>query len=119
MSVIDTSNAEHYQWGGGCDGWHLVQQAGLSVIEERVPPGGAEARHAHARARQFFYVLDGALTIEVDGIVHRLVARQGLEIAPTLPHLVANRGDVDARFLVVSQPPSHDDRVPVPLTESC
>ncbi|MBM3116867.1 cupin domain-containing protein [Jeongeupia naejangsanensis] len=119
MRVIDTSNAEHYRWGDACDGWHLVKQTGLSVIEERVPPGGSEVRHAHARARQFFYVLAGELAIEVDGVTHRVTAGQGLDIAPTQAHQVCNRGDIDARFLVVSQPPSHNDRIPAPHTESC
>ncbi|BCL75974.1 hypothetical protein JHS3_17100 [Jeongeupia sp. HS-3] len=119
MSVIDTGSAEHYRWGGVCDGWHLVKQPGLSVIEERVPPGGSETRHAHARARQFFYVLAGELAIEVDGITHRVAAGQGLEIAPAHAHQLANSGGTDARFLVVSQPASHNDRLPAPLNMSC
>ncbi|GHD68622.1 cupin domain-containing protein [Jeongeupia chitinilytica] len=119
MSVIDTTTAEHYRWGGVCDGWHLVRQAGLSVIEERVPPGGSEVRHAHTQATQFFYVLAGELAIEVDGIEHHVTAGQGLEIAPMQAHQVANLGEIDARFLVVSQPPSHNDRIPAPHTVSC
>ncbi|AOY00153.1 cupin domain-containing protein [Jeongeupia sp. USM3] len=118
MNVIDTSTAEHYRWGGTNDGWHLVRQPGLSVIEERIPPGGSEVRHAHARARQFFYVLAGELAIEVDGMTHRVAAGQGLEIAPAQAHQVANLGEIDARFLVVSQPPSHNDRVPAPRAET-
>ena len=57
-------SAPHYRWGVGCDGWHLVQAAGLSVIHERMPPATSEARHRHSVARQFFYVLEGELELE-------------------------------------------------------
>jgi hypothetical protein len=56
------------------------------VIEERMPPGAREARHRHAAARQFFYVLSGVLTMEVEGTVHRLAERSGIEIAPAWAH---------------------------------
>lgn len=91
-----------------------MRAEGLSVIEERMPPGAAEIRHRHARARQFFYVLAGRLDIEVDGIVHSLEAGIGLEVAPGVVHQVFNRGGADVDFLVVSQPSSHGDREPVP-----
>jgi hypothetical protein len=37
LLVISRDNAEHYFWGTGCDGWHLVRESGLSVIEECMP----------------------------------------------------------------------------------
>ena len=110
--MINKTNAEHYTWGAGCDGWHLVRSEALSVIQERMPPGTAEVRHSHARARQFFLVLGGTLTIEVDGVREGLAAGEGLEVAPGVVHRVANESDRDAEFVVVSQPPSHGDRIP-------
>lgn len=108
---ISAATAAHYTWGNGlCDGWHLVRAAGLSVIEERMPPGATEVRHRHARARQFFFVLAGRLEIEVEGLAHALSTGVGLEVAPGAAHLVRNPGPADVRFLVVSQPPSHGDR---------
>ena len=104
------STAEHYVWGQACDGWHLVRTAGLSIIEERMPPGSREVRHWHARSRQFFYVLSGTLSMEVEGVRHELAARTGLELAPGLAHQATNESDQDAEFLVVSMPPSHSDR---------
>ena len=65
---ISTANADHYSWGGQCDGWHLVRAQGLSVIEERMPPGTAEVKHWHTRARQFFYVVSGTLVMDVEGV---------------------------------------------------
>jgi mannose-6-phosphate isomerase-like protein (cupin superfamily) len=103
--------AEHYTWGSACEGWHLVRAEGLSVIEERMPPSTAERPHQHQHARQFFYVLAGELTILLDGQTLTLGTGQGLEVAPGLPHHVRNVTTADVRFLVISQPPSHGDRV--------
>jgi mannose-6-phosphate isomerase-like protein (cupin superfamily) len=102
--------AEHYIWGGNCDGWHLVKSRGLSVIEERMPPGAAEVRHYHESARQFFFVLAGVLIIEVEGRVHELLPRQGLEVAPGSDHQVRTAPGSGAEFLVISQPPAQGDR---------
>jgi len=108
---ISVKTAEHYTWGEGCEGWHLARTAELSVIEERMPPGTAEQRHKHERSRQFFYVLSGALTMEVEGAMYRLGAGMGLEIAPGEAHQAINSSGEEVRFLVVSQPRSHGDRV--------
>lgn len=112
MQIINTANAEHYRWGDGADGWHLVNSPELSVIEERLPPGGREVRHAHVTAQQFFYVLDGEAELEVDGTVLRVLAGSGCQVPAGVPHQLLNPTDAVVRFLVVSQPHSHGDRVP-------
>ncbi len=111
MAVVSKENAEHYTWGEGCDGWHLAKTPGLSVIRERVPPGGAEVKHYHAKAEQFFYVLSGVATMETDSGVYTIDADHGLHVAAGVSHRLSNRGDVDLVFLVISSPPSHGDRV--------
>ncbi len=75
--MIDKHHAEHYSWGAACDGWHLVRGADLSVIEERMPSHTSEIRHAHARARQFFWIISGVATIELEGVTHSLGAEAG------------------------------------------
>ena len=116
-SVISTESAEHYKWGGpqgtDCDGWHLVKTSELSIIEELMPPGSSEIRHSHVRAHQFFYVLEGELTLEVEHREFVLQAGQGLEVAPGHRHQALNRSGHPVRMLVTSQPPSHGDRVNV------
>ena len=37
--VKSIKNAEHYQWGNACDGWHLLKSETLSVIQEKMPAG--------------------------------------------------------------------------------
>jgi mannose-6-phosphate isomerase-like protein (cupin superfamily) len=115
LSPISAATAEHYVWGGVCDGWHLVRAAGLSVIQERVPPGGQEVRHYHQQARQFFFVLAGEVTLEAAGEMHRLTALTGLEVPPGVPHQLRNVSAAEAVFLVISQPPTAGDRVAAEL----
>jgi mannose-6-phosphate isomerase-like protein (cupin superfamily) len=109
--MIERGTAEHYAWGNGCDGWHLLKNPALSIIEEQMPPGTSEVRHHHQNARQFFYVLEGTLSFEINGKEFDLAARQGMEIGPTTPHRVFNRSSGKTAFLVVSHPPSHGDRI--------
>jgi mannose-6-phosphate isomerase-like protein (cupin superfamily) len=111
MPNVSTETAEHYTWGSNCDGWHLVRMPELSIIEELMPPGASETRHHHVRARQFFYVLHGELTLEVDHYEHTLRTGEGIEIAPGQRHQAINRSAAPTRFLVTSQPPSHSDRI--------
>lgn len=110
MKKISAGSAEHYIWGTACDGWHLVKQPGLGVIQERMPPGAAEVRHLHREARQFFFVLAGSAFLEADGADFVLERGEGVEVAPGVPHRITNRGTVDLEFLIVSQPHSHGDR---------
>lgn len=109
--VISCQSAEHYLWGKQCDGWHLVKQDGLSVIEERMPPETSEVRHHHVRSRQFAYVLEGELTMEVEHHDFTVRVGEGIEIHPGQRHQAMNRSGKDLRFLMISQPPSHGDRV--------
>lgn len=110
----DTSNAEHYVWGGACDGWHLLKHPDLSVIQERVPAGAGETRHFHSRARQFFYVLSGVATLELAGTTVTFGPGQGVHVPPNTVHRFANHSDVDVVFLVVSSPATTGDRTNLP-----
>jgi mannose-6-phosphate isomerase-like protein (cupin superfamily) len=104
-------NAEHYIWGGRCDGWHLVKDSDWSIIHEKMPAGTAEVRHYHQKAKQFFFVLSGILTLEIDGKEIVLTRHEGVEIPPLTPHQAFNRSSEDVEFLVISKPASQGDRV--------
>lgn len=110
--IVDTTNTEHYTWGIDCDGWHLVKSDNLSVIEERMPPNRKEERHVHTKSRQFFFVLEGELTLEVEHHDFVIPAGKGVEVAPGQAHQAMNRSHADVRMMVISQPPSHGDRTP-------
>ena len=101
---VSCDNGEHYVWGGNCQGWRLVQNAGLSVIEESMPPGSAEQIHRHQVAQQFFYVLFGEAVMEFAGYKVAIAAGKGLSVNPGIPHRIRNQSTNDVRFLVISQP---------------
>jgi mannose-6-phosphate isomerase-like protein (cupin superfamily) len=110
ISAISKSTAEHYIWGADCDGWHLVKNSQLSVIQERMPAGTAEVRHFHHQAQQFFYILAGEAVMEVDGRPTVLRAGEGISIPAGTSHQMRNDSGDEVHFLVISQPPSHGDR---------
>ena len=111
--TISIKNAEHYIWGEICHGWHLLKRDDMSVIQERVPAGGAEVMHYHNVARQFFYILDGEGAMVFEDHEVTLVKGQGLEIRPQVKHQFMNRSNADVHFLVVSIPTTRGDRINV------
>jgi mannose-6-phosphate isomerase-like protein (cupin superfamily) len=106
-------SAEHYVWGGRCDGWHLLKRSDLSVIQERVPPGAGEVRHFHSAARQFFYILCGTAVLAFDTGAVTLTQGEGIEVPPGVRHRFANESTVDVVFLVISSPTTAGDRTDV------
>lgn len=108
---ISKQNADHYLWRQHCDGWHLVQQEELSIIHERMPSDTAEVMHYHQYSRQFFFVLQGIATMEVDGVIYQLSPQEGIEVAPGVWHQMRNESNEEIEFLVISQPKSHGDRI--------
>jgi quercetin dioxygenase-like cupin family protein len=109
-NLVSKVNAIRYKWGGptgnDCDGWHLVQTPKLSIIEETMPPNTSETRHQHAHARQFFYVIEGELTMEIERQFIELHPGEGVEIAPGQPHQAINRtaGAALPRYRSASKP---------------
>ena len=111
IPAVSILNAEHYLWGGACDGWHLLKRADVSVIQERVPAGSAEEMHYHQTARQFFFILEGRGTMVFKDHSVSLQKGEGLETPPGVPHQFSNLSDSDVIFLVISVPQSHGDRI--------
>lgn len=111
QTTVSKDNAEHYVWGEQCNGWHLVKSEKLSVIQETVPPGSFEVKHYHHHAEQFFYVLSGVASIEVDGNLQVLKPQMGIHVPAGAVHQVMNKGSEMLEILVTSTPKSHGDRV--------
>lgn len=110
---VSTASAEHYKWGANCDGWYLVKNDHLNVIEERMPMGTSETLHYHERAQQFFYILDGTAVMRVGSENLVLHKGDGVHVLPGTPHQIRNESGADLRILVTSQPPSHGDKIDV------
>ncbi len=108
---ISKNNSEHYTWGDNCDGWRLMNKPDKSIIQEMMPPGTSEIRHYHEHASQFFFVLSGVLTIELNGEKFELAKHEGLEIPAKTPHQVFNKSGQNVEFMVISQPNATGDRI--------
>lgn len=111
MKVTNTDNSEHYIWGENCDGRHLLKSDSLSVIQEKMSPGTKESLHFHSKAQQFFYILKGTATFEVDNELYVVEENNGFHIQASQKHRIFNRTNQDLEFLVISQPKSHGDRI--------
>ncbi|MEO6904050.1 MAG: cupin domain-containing protein [Bacteroidia bacterium] len=112
---ICKNNSEHYIWGQQAEGWHLLKTDTLSIIQERMPVGTTESLHFHHKAQQFFFILSGTATFELEEKTIEVNAQEGLHIKPKQLHKITNKGTVDLNFLVVSEPLSHGDRTNIDL----
>lgn len=112
--MISKDNAEHYLWGDNCDGWYLLDRPDMLIIHEKMPSGTCEKRHFHSVSRQFFFVLQGVLTMELEGNKHEIKAQQGLEIPPGIKHQARNDSESSVEFIVISHPTTRGDRSDIP-----
>ncbi|MGS0527295.1 cupin domain-containing protein [Zobellia nedashkovskayae] len=110
-------NSEHYTWGDNCSGWHLVKSKGLSIIEELMPPDTKEKKHYHQVAEQFFRILNGTATFEIENEVVVVQKGEGIHIPPKTKHLIRNDQNIDLEFIVTSRPTSRGDRFEEPFNE--
>lgn len=104
-------NSEHYNWGEQCEGWHLVKDQTLSVIQEVMAPHTKEERHFHAVSQQLFFILKGTATFELEGKTLKVAAGESLHVKPMQKHQIQNNSDQSLEFLVVSQPTTRGDRM--------
>lgn len=109
--IKDIVNSKYYRWGDVCDGWHLVESDSLSVIQEKMPSGTSENLHYHHDAQQFFFILRGTATFEIEHEVFEVQAGQGFHVLPKKKHRISNNTDNDLDFLVISEPKSRGDRI--------
>lgn len=110
MKLIDIESAEHYKWGKNCDSWKLVHEENISVKFERIPPLASEKLHIHSRSQQTFYILKGIAVFEVENKRHKVQSKQGILIDANEKHRIINETNSELDFLVISCPPTDNDR---------
>ncbi len=108
---INTSIAENFKWGTGCNGWHLLKSDDLSIVEEIMPPGSKGVEHYHEIAKQFFYIIEGEASLVIDKKEHLLKSGDGMLVSPGLLHQIRNKSSNDLHFLAVSSPECFKDKV--------
>jgi mannose-6-phosphate isomerase-like protein (cupin superfamily) len=101
----------HYIWGEACDGWNLVDTETLSIKQERMPAGTSEQQHYHKEAQQFFFVLKGTATFEINGESVEVNEQEGIHIQNGIKHRIMNNTKDDLEFILSSQPSTKNDRI--------
>lgn len=111
-------NSEHYNWGNNCSGWHLVKSQNLSIIEELMPPNTQEKKHYHKISEQFFQILNGTATFEIENETIEVEKGQGIHIPPRTKHKIRNDQNRNLEFIVISQPTTRGDRYDEPFEQN-
>ena len=73
-------------------------------------PGETIPWHYHSAVTDWYFVLEGALSIETRASADRreLAIGESYHIAPKTAHLIANRSNSDTRFLLVQGVGAYD-----------
>ena len=91
------------------------RQAAVNYI--RTPPGGGSPRGMHTHTwEQLFYVLDGVMSIEVDGQRHDVGPGSLIVFPAGMPHRNWNETDKDTVHLAINAPMPDPDRRREPVT---
>ena len=75
----------------------------FSLMESAMRPGTEPPYHIHDREDECFYVLEGHLSVMVDGVVHECRAGQTIFLPRGIPHTFRVRSEI-ARGLTVVTP---------------
>ena len=91
-----------------------------AMWEAIVPPGGGPPPHVHSREEEGFYILEGEITLTVNG--ERIVATAGTfaNMPVGTPHSFKNESDRPAKMLISVAPAGLEEmffEVGVPLAE--
>ena len=79
-----------------------------SLAEARVPAGAATQRHYHRIAEEFYFILEGSGTMEIDDETRAVAPGDAILIPPGAWHTIAAQDAL--RVLCCCAPPySHDD----------
>jgi mannose-6-phosphate isomerase-like protein (cupin superfamily) len=111
--IRDKSNSEHYFWGDNCQGWRLLKDQHLSVIDEEMPPQTCEKFHFHEKSQQVFYIREGVATFSIEEDLVKAKVGQAVVILPGQRHRICNESEMVLKFLVISQPATSGDRIEV------
>ena len=79
-----------------------------SLAEARVPAGGTTQRHYHKLSEEFYFILEGRGSMEIDGESREVGPGDAILIPPGAWHTIAAREQL--RFLCCCSPPyAHED----------
>lgn len=109
-TIFDASEGDMYQVGPAQ--MRLLTKApehAIAIIDNTVPAGfPGPVKHRHATMTDLFYVLEGTLTLDIDGEQHHLGAGGFASVPPGVVHTFSNPGEHPVRFLNIYQPSGNE-----------
>ena len=86
-----------------------IESFGLNLM--LLEPGQRGRVHRHHRQEEAYIVLEGTLTLELEGgDTHRLERGDAARVAPTLRRQLSNRGDTRVALLAIGGATAHEGR---------
>ena len=76
----------------------------MAVFHLEAPPMSGPPLHVHTREDEFFYVLEGELVFEVNGVCHTVTTGGSVGVTRGVPHRYQNFTDRAARLLILTTP---------------
>lgn len=76
----------------------------FSIFLQTLPEGEGTNTHLHENCQEACYVIEGELTVSLDGVVQKYSAGESFFAPLGVPHAISNFGASTARFLVITTP---------------
>jgi uncharacterized cupin superfamily protein len=86
-----------------------ADSVGASTFEFLTEPGFDTGSHYHSKVEEQFYMIDGQMELRVGDRVIAGRAGTFVSIPTGVAHAFANRSDQQARMLIVTTPPGHEN----------
>jgi quercetin dioxygenase-like cupin family protein len=88
------------------------QSAGsYCMLEIFSPAGRATPNHKHQHEDETIHILDGELSVDIEGTLHTLFTGETLHLRRGTAHQLINRSDRTARYLLICAPAGFDEFV--------
>ena len=111
MVIVDEKDKE-YRFGDSGPKY-LMQGPRMNFALVQFMPGQDFQAHYHAVMEENFYILEGTVTIVVDGTPHELSPGQFIHIEPNEVHYVINKSDAVVRMVSGLAPFQQNDKIEV------
>ena len=111
MFIVDEKDRE-YRFGDSGPKY-LMQGPRMNFAVVQFLPGQDFQAHYHEVMEENFYVLEGIITIVVDGTPHDVSPGQMIHLEPGEAHYVLNRSDSVVRMIASLAPYKEGDKVEV------
>ena len=111
MFIVDEKDKE-YRFGDSGPKY-LMQGPRMNFALVQFKPGQDFQAHYHEVMEENFFVLEGTVTIYVDGVPHDLCAGQFIHIEPGESHYVINKSSSVVRMTAALAPFKEGDKVEV------